>query len=71
MITASHNPGKWNGFKYKPEYAGSASPEVIAVLERFIAQAQKAGDTASPKGNSASITKVDSVGPDGPSYPSL
>ena len=26
IITSSHNPGIWNGFKVKPEYAGSASP---------------------------------------------
>ena len=26
IITASHNPAVWNGFKYKPDYAGSASP---------------------------------------------
>ena len=38
VITASHNPGQWNGFKYKPEYAGSASPEVVARLEEEIAQ---------------------------------
>ena len=25
IITASHNPGIWNGFKFKPEYAGSAT----------------------------------------------
>ncbi|MEE8470918.1 MAG: phosphoglucomutase/phosphomannomutase family protein [Dehalococcoidia bacterium] len=36
IITASHNPAIWNGFKYKPEYAGSASPEVIAQLESHI-----------------------------------
>src|SRR5207244_6014359 len=30
VITSSHNPATWNGFKYKPEYAGSASPEVLA-----------------------------------------
>jgi phosphomannomutase len=36
IITASHNPGEWNGFKYKPEYAGSASPEVVAELESRI-----------------------------------
>lgn len=33
VITASHNPWQWNGFKYKPEYGGSASPEVIERLE--------------------------------------
>jgi alpha-D-glucose phosphate-specific phosphoglucomutase len=34
VITASHNPWRWNGFKYKPEYGGSASPEVVEELER-------------------------------------
>ena len=45
IITASHNPAAWNGFKYKPEYAGSASPEVVAELERRIVMVQ-AGDIA-------------------------
>ena len=36
IITASHNPAEWNGFKYKPEYAGSASPEIIRALESHI-----------------------------------
>jgi phosphomannomutase len=34
VITASHNPWRWNGFKYKPDYGGSASPEIVAELER-------------------------------------
>lgn len=38
IITASHNPPQWNGFKYKPEYAGSASVEVVEALEREIAR---------------------------------
>ena len=43
VITASHNPGQWNGFKYKPDYGGSASPEVVAELEGHIADAQRNG----------------------------
>ena len=37
VITASHNPGRYNGFKYKPDYGGSASPEVIAKIEAALA----------------------------------
>ena len=42
-ITASHNAAGWNGFKYKPDYGGSASAEVVAELERHIANAGTAG----------------------------
>ncbi len=44
IITASHNPGIWNGFKYKTEYAGSASPEVIAELESHIQRIDAGGE---------------------------
>lgn len=44
VITASHNPALWNGLKYKPEYAGSASPEVVAQLEAAIPAILEAGD---------------------------
>jgi len=43
IITSSHNPGIWNGFKVKPEYAGSASPQVISVLEKNIVGIQQSG----------------------------
>ena len=36
VLTASHNPAEYLGIKYKPEYAGSASPEVVAELEAEI-----------------------------------
>lgn len=39
IITASHNPGHWNGFKFKPEYAGSATQEITDRLEAKIAAA--------------------------------
>jgi alpha-D-glucose phosphate-specific phosphoglucomutase len=42
VITSSHNPAEWNGFKVKPEYAGSASPEVLAELEQTIVDIQAA-----------------------------
>ena len=44
VITASHNPARWNGFKYKPDYGGSASPEVVEELEAFIAEAGAMGN---------------------------
>lgn len=40
IITASHNPGQWNGFKFKQGDARSASPEVIDELEKGIARIQ-------------------------------
>jgi len=41
IITASHNPGKYNGFKFRPDYAGSARPEIIQAIEQAIpAEAQ-------------------------------
>ena len=40
IITASHNPAVWNGFKFKPEYAGSATQEITDQLELAIAEAQ-------------------------------
>ncbi|MDA1127771.1 MAG: phosphoglucomutase/phosphomannomutase family protein [Chloroflexi bacterium] len=42
IITASHNPGQWNGFKFKPEYAGSATQEITDRLEEAIARSATA-----------------------------
>jgi len=36
MITASHNPARWNGFKVKSPEGGTASPEVTAEIEQAI-----------------------------------
>ena len=33
MITASHNPSKYNGFKLKDEFGGSMSPDEIVKIE--------------------------------------
>jgi phosphomannomutase len=36
MVTSSHNPFRWNGIKVKPHYGGSASPEIVADIERRV-----------------------------------
>lgn len=43
MVTASHNPARYNGFKVRSAYGGAAAPEVLAELERRIADAQAEG----------------------------
>ncbi|HXO87644.1 MAG TPA: phosphoglucomutase/phosphomannomutase family protein [Candidatus Acidoferrales bacterium] len=34
QITASHNPYRWNGVKFKASYGSSASPAIIAQIEQ-------------------------------------
>jgi len=43
IITASHNPAKWNGFKYKTENGASAPDDVTGQFVKFINQAVETG----------------------------
>lgn len=43
VVTASHNSMEFNGLKYKPDFGGSASPEVVAELEANAATALSDG----------------------------
>lgn len=45
MITASHNPYRYNGMKFKSSYGGSASPYVTEEIERILNGNIKAGRT--------------------------
>ncbi len=36
VITASHNPAQYSGFKVRTEYAGSAPPEVLSRIEALV-----------------------------------
>jgi phosphomannomutase len=36
MLTASHNPYRWNGIKFKAPYGGSASPSIIKRVEFYL-----------------------------------
>ncbi len=41
MITASHNPPKYNGFKIKGDFGGSAHPEMVAEVEKLLPHVDK------------------------------
>ena len=38
MVTASHNPYRWNGIKYKATYGSSALPSIVAQIEKELEQ---------------------------------
>jgi alpha-D-glucose phosphate-specific phosphoglucomutase len=40
VITASHNPYRWNGIKYKASYGSSALPSIVAQIENELEAAQ-------------------------------
>ena len=43
MITASHNPFKWNGVKFKASYGSSALPSIVALIEQELTLVQANG----------------------------
>jgi phosphomannomutase len=45
IITASHNPAGWSGFKYKDEHGASASDAITAQVVDFISRSYAAGKT--------------------------
>ena len=52
VITASHNPARWNGIKYKASYGSSALPSIVAQIETELAAAiQKGIPTLPPQKN--------------------
>jgi phosphomannomutase len=43
VITASHNPAKWNGIKYKASYGSSALPGIVSQIEKELQVILKEG----------------------------
>jgi phosphomannomutase len=48
MITASHNPYRWNGIKFKASYGSSASPAIVAQIEAEIERVLRDGPPLLP-----------------------
>ena len=44
MITASHNPATFNGFKVKAHFGGSATPAITAQIEKNLTEELRDGD---------------------------
>jgi len=62
VITASHNPAKWNGLKYKAGYGSSALPSITAQIEQELAVVQRDGVPALPP-RSALLRSLDARTP--------
>ncbi|MDA1280565.1 MAG: phosphoglucomutase/phosphomannomutase family protein [Chloroflexi bacterium] len=62
MITASHNPPEWNGFKVKSAAGGSAAPQEVAQIEAHLADVLD-GKSAEQVGGRAANTVFDVIGP--------
>jgi len=43
QITASHNPARWSGVKYKASFGGSASPAIVAQIESELERVHRDG----------------------------
>jgi phosphomannomutase len=48
VVTASHNPHRWNGIKYKASYGSSALPSIVAQIEKELAEVSESEIPALP-----------------------
>ncbi len=62
MITASHNPPEWNGFKVKSEAGGSAPPDQVERIESHL-PTTLSGKTPKTTSPAADIKTTDMVSP--------
>src|ERR1700680_4078636 len=63
VVTASHNSAEFNGIKYKPDFGGSAPPEVVAEIERHTAEALETGVTEMTYGEALATGRAQLVDP--------
>ena len=63
MITASHNPARFNGFKIKLHHGGPADPETCRSIEALIGQRPVKHTKISPAVRRRTIRQTDFTGP--------
>jgi phosphomannomutase len=63
VVTASHNSAEFNGIKYKPDFGGSAPPEIVAEIERHSAAALEHGVTAMTYEEAVATGRLQTVDP--------
>jgi phosphomannomutase len=61
VITASHNPSRWNGIKFKASYGGSALPSIMQRIEFHLDRLDSTG--ARPQTRPARRATADLVAP--------
>jgi len=62
VITASHNPYRWSGIKFKASYGSSASPSIVAQIEENLGPVLAAGLPSLPARNDL-IQPLDAIAP--------
>lgn len=62
MITASHNPCRWNGVKFKAPYGGSAAPAIVQRIETYLQKPKELPPRSRPR-RAAQVKTADLVGP--------
>jgi phosphomannomutase len=62
MITASHNPYRWNGVKFKASYGSSALPSIVSQIEEELATVLSDGIPPLPP-RPGQIHSLDVLGP--------
>jgi phosphomannomutase len=62
VITASHNPYRWNGVKFKAPYGGSAAPAIMARIEAHLRRLDRSRGRA-PRAPTAPIETADLISP--------
>ena len=66
VITSSHNPAEWSGFKVRTDYAGAASPETVAEIESLLPQAAAEGVQRRPLEEAMEAGAVQMIDPKPP-----